>query len=247
MKGRIALVTGAGRGIGAAIAEKLAESGAKVAINYNSSKEAAFALLEKMRTRGFEVIAVKADVAEPSQVEAMFEKIEKTWGGVNILVNNAGVGLKKLITDTAVEEWDRVININLKGAFLCSRRALPGMISRRYGRIINIASVWGITGASCESVYAASKGGLIAFTKSLAREAGYSGITVNAIAPGPVQTEMLDSELDREEIAELINDIPAGRLGRAADIAEACLYLASDKAEFINGQVMVVDGGWISV
>ncbi|SHH33150.1 3-oxoacyl-[acyl-carrier protein] reductase [Thermosyntropha lipolytica DSM 11003] len=245
LKGKIALVTGASRGIGAGIARELAKAGARVVVNYNTSRERVFKLAEDIEKEGGEVLVIKADVAAFEEVEFMFSQIEKIWGEVDIIINNAGVSLRKLVTDTGEEEWDKVINTNLKGVFLCCRRALPAMIRRRYGRIINIASIWGITGASMEAAYAASKGGVIAFTKSLAREAGYSGVTVNAIAPGVIETDMLEGELTGEEIEDLQKEIPAGRLGKPEDIASLCLYLASDRASYINGQVITVDGGFL--
>lgn len=247
LAGKIALVTGASRGIGAGIARELAKAGARVVVNYNTSLERAFKLAEDIEKEGGEALVIKADVAAFEEVEIMFSQIEKIWGEVDILINNAGVALRKLVTDTGEEEWDKVINTNLKGVFLCCRRALPAMIRKRYGRIINITSIWGITGASMEAVYAASKGGVIAFTKSLAREAGYSGVTVNAIAPGVIETDMLKEELTGEEIEDLKKEIPAGRLGKPEDIASLCLYIASDRASYINGQVITVDGGFLKV
>lgn len=247
LNGKIALITGASRGIGAGIARELAKAGAKVVVNYNSSREEAFKLAEDIEKEGGEVLVVKADVAAAKEVEFMFNEVEKFWGEVDILVNNAGISLRRLVTDTGEEEWDKVINTNLKGAFLCSKRALPAMIRKRWGRIINIASIWGITGACMEAAYAASKGGVIAFTKSLAREAGYSGVTVNAVAPGVIKTDMLEAELTAEEMGEIVKGIPAGRLGTPEDIARLCLYLASAEAGYINGQIITVDGGFIPV
>jgi 3-oxoacyl-[acyl-carrier protein] reductase len=174
----------------------------------------------------------------------MFAQIEDKWGSVDLLVNNAGISLKRLFAETSEEEWQQVMDINLKGAFLCCRRALPAMIRNRFGRIVNIASIWGLRGASCESVYAASKGGLIALSRSLAMEMGPSGITVNVIAPGPVETDMLLQELDNDERAMLSEEIPLGRLASPDDVASACLFLLSPTASYINGQVLGLDGGW---
>lgn len=240
----VCLVTGGSRGIGQAIVMELAQKGWSVAINYHHSQQAAENLMHKCLQAGVPARAVCADVSQSDAVEDMFKDIENTLGPVTHLVNNAGVDLRCLLTDTSEEDWDRIMNVNLKGPFLCCRRALPHMIHIRFGRIVNIASTWGICGASFESVYAASKGGLIALTKSLASEVGPSGITVNAIAPGPIQTAMLDSELTGEEKKELAADIPAGRLGYPQDVATLCSFLLSDPAGYINGQIIGVDGGW---
>jgi 3-oxoacyl-[acyl-carrier protein] reductase len=201
-------------------------------------------LLEELTEQGYQVMAVQADVSQGREVEAMFAQIEDKWGSVDLLVNNAGISLKRLFAETSEEEWQQVMDINLKGAFLCCRRALPAMIRNRFGRIVNIASIWGLRGASCESVYAASKGGLIALSRSLAMEMGPSGITVNVIAPGPVETDMLLQELDNDERAMLSEEIPLGRLASPDDVASACLFLLSPTASYINGQVLGLDGGW---
>jgi len=240
----VCIVTGASRGIGAAIARTVAARGVSVAINYYSSEREALQLEEELRDRGFHALAVQADVGREEDVEAMFARVERKLGPVNMLINNAGISLRSLITETTEDQWQRVMDTNLKGAFLCCRRALPNMVRQRFGRIVNIASIWGITGASYESVYAASKGGLITLTKSLAGEVGPSGITVNVIAPGPVETDMLKGELDIQERLDLASEIPAGRLGFPEEIASACIYLLSWQASFINGQVISIDGGW---
>ncbi|NLB89561.1 MAG: 3-oxoacyl-ACP reductase FabG [Syntrophomonadaceae bacterium] len=243
---KVALVTGASRGIGREIAKQLALKGYKVGVNYYKSSEMAFALVEDIRKTGGEAIAIKADVSNSDEVESMFAILEQNFGSAHILVNNAGISSRGLVHTIDEYEWDKVMGINLKGAFLCTRRALPQMISNKVGRIINITSVWGITGASYESIYATSKGGLITFTKSLAKELGPSGITANAIAPGPIATDMLDEELSLEDKLSLIDDIALGRLGRPEDVAALCVYLVSDEASFITGQVISVDGGFIA-
>ncbi|MEA1961254.1 MAG: 3-oxoacyl-ACP reductase family protein [Bacillota bacterium] len=240
----ICLVTGSSRGIGAAIVNELSKSGIAMVINYRSSKESAHKLAEECRASGGNPLLVQADIRYSEEVDRMFKVIETERGKVDLLVNNAGVDLRALVTETTDDEWQKVMDTNLKGPFLCCRRALPHMIRQHYGRIINIASVWGLRGASYESVYAASKGGLIALTRSLAREVGNAGITVNALAPGPIETDMLTGELDVEEKQVLIEEIPVSRLGRPQEIASACRYLCSEEAAFINGQVLVIDGGW---
>lgn len=190
LAGRICLVTGSGRGIGAAIICAAAARGAAVVINYlHSEKEAQF-LLSQLQTKKVPSIAVRADVSREEEVIQMFETIEKDLGEVDLLVNNAGISLRSLVQETRTEQWENVIGTNLKGTFLCCRQAVPAMVRKKFGRIVNIASTQGITGASFESVYAASKGGIIALSKSLGAELGPSGITVNAISPGPVASDM---------------------------------------------------------
>ncbi|MDD3899264.1 MAG: 3-oxoacyl-ACP reductase FabG [Syntrophomonadaceae bacterium] len=244
IKGSVCLVTGGSRGIGAAIVKAVAAEGVKVAVNYFSSENKALELVSSLQAQGMSALAVRADVRNSADVEAMFASVEAEFGNIDMLVNNAGVSMRELVTDTSDEQWQQVMDTNLKGAFLCCRRALPHMIRQRYGRIVNMASIWGITGASFESVYAASKGGLIALSKSLASELAPSGITVNAIAPGPIETDLLIAELDDDERASLAEDIPAGRLGTVAEVASACRYFLSDDAAYINGQVLTIDGGW---
>lgn len=244
LKGSICLITGASRGIGAAIARVVSSQGAKTVINYYSSAEKAQALQSEILNEGREALAIYADVSKYEDVENMFQTVEAHFGHVDILINNAGTDLRALITETSDTDWQRVIDVNLKAPFLCSRRALPHMISQKHGRIINITSVFGISGAAYESVYAAAKGGLIAFTKSLASELGPSGITVNAIAPGPIATDMLRAELNVSELQTLSREIPLLRLGKPEEIASACEYLLSPAAGFITGQVISVDGGW---
>ncbi len=244
LAGKVCLVTGGSRGIGAEICRAMASEGVKLAINYYNSEPAALKLLEEIKTQGIETMAIKADVSQAAQVEAMFQQIEKQMGPVDLLVNNAGISLQAMLVNTAENEWDRLMGVNLKGAFLCCRRALPNMLSNSKGSIVNIASVWGMRGAAGESVYAASKGGLLALSRSLAVEVGQCGIRVNTIAPGPVDTDMLIQELQPEDIAQLKQEIPAARLGHPREIAAACVFLMSSQAAYINGAVLTVDGGW---
>ncbi len=244
LEGKVCLITGGGRGIGAAVARAVAAQGASVAINFLHSQKEAGSLVEELQQQGHKALALQADISREEEVSRLFDEIRSAWGEVELLVNNAGVALRTLVQETTTSEWDRVMNVNLKGAFLCCREALPYMIRKRYGRIVNIASIQGISGASYESVYAASKGGLIAFTKSLASEVGPSGITVNAIAPGPVATEMIFSHLDEEDIKVLLDEIPSGRMMLPEEIANTCLFLLSSQAACINAQVLCLDGGW---
>ncbi|ACX51451.1 short-chain dehydrogenase/reductase SDR [Ammonifex degensii KC4] len=244
LEGKVALVTGASRGIGAAVALALAQSGAAVAVNFCRSAAQAEEVARRCREWGVKAQAFRADVTDPEEVRRLFAAVSAELGPVSILVNNAGMGLRRLLVDTSDEEWEKLLRVNLSGPFYCCREALPFMIRQRWGRIINIASVWGITGASCEAAYAATKGGLIALTKSLAREVGSAGITVNALAPGPIETDLLREELAPEELAALAEAIPSGRLGRPEEVAAACVFLASPAAAFINGQVLGLDGGW---
>ncbi|RDV84808.1 elongation factor P 5-aminopentanone reductase [Ammonifex thiophilus] len=245
LEGKVALVTGASRGIGAAVALALAQSGAAVAVNFCRSAAQAEEVARRCREWGVKAQAFRADVTDPEEVRRLFAAVSAELGPVSILVNNAGMGLRRLLMDTSDEEWEKLLRVNLSGPFYCCREALPSMIRQRWGRIINIASVWGITGASCEAAYAATKGGLIALTKSLAREVGSAGITVNALAPGPIETDLLREELTPEELAALAEAVPPGRLGRPEEVAAACVFLASPAAAFINGQVLGLDGGWI--
>ncbi|MBC7076565.1 MAG: 3-oxoacyl-ACP reductase FabG [Syntrophomonadaceae bacterium] len=244
LKGRICLVTGASRGIGAAVARAVAVEGAGVAVNYFSSEREALLLVDELKALGVPALAVQGDVGSEADVEAIFKNIETELGQVDMLINNAGISLRALVTETSTAQWQKVMDTNLKGAFLCCRRALPHMIRQQFGRIVNIASIWGINGAACEAIYAASKGGLISLTKSLAKEVGPLGINVNAVSPGPVETDMLRKELDNEERNNLVTEIPAGRLGYPEEVASACVYLLSRHSSYINGQVLVLDGGW---
>ncbi len=232
---KTALITGASRGIGAACTRVLAKDGYKVIINYNNSEQAAKALADE--TGG---IAIKADISDWRQVHSMFEQA----GPVDVLVCNAGIGLIKLFTDTTPDEWRRIFAVNVDGTAFCCREALPHMIRCKYGRIITISSMWGVTGASCETAYSASKASVIGFTKALAKEVGPSGISVNCIAPGVIDTDM-NSELSGDVVDSLKEDTPLGSIGSADDVAHAVSFLVSDDARFITGQVLGVNGGFL--
>lgn len=231
---KTALVTGASRGIGEAIARELSADGFKVYINYLNSHEKALALAEA--TGG---IAVKADVSDLNQVQSMFDEI----GEVNVLVCNAGIAEYGLFSDINPQKWHKIFAVNVDGVYNCVQCALPSMIKNKSGSIITLSSVWGVHGASCEAAYSASKAAVIGLTKSLAKELGPSGIRVNCIAPGVIETDMMSgfSIDDKEKLRE---ETPLCRLGKPSDVAFLAAFLASDKSEFITGQVLGVDGGF---
>lgn len=238
------LITGASRGIGREIARQFALENYNVIINYNKSEDKALALLAEIGSIGGTAIAVKADVSSKNEVKNMLEIINEQFGGVDVLVNNAAIASQTLFTDITEAEWDRIFDVNVKGAFNCTQAVLPKMIHNKSGKIINISSIWGITGASCEVHYSATKAALIGFTKSLAKEVGPSGITVNCVAPGVIDTEM-NSNLSQETLDSLKEETPLGILGTPKDIANTILFLASDKANFITGQVISPNGGFL--
>ena len=240
---KTALVTGGAKGIGAAVCRSLANDGYRIALNYNNSFERAKKLKEELS--GLTHIEIfKADVSDSSAVEKMFSEIENVFGGVDLLVNNAGISQQALFTDITDEMWQKMIGVNLTGAFNCCRRALPYMISKKNGKIINITSMWGEVGASMEVHYSASKAGLIGLTKALAKEVGLSGITVNAVSPGVIETDMM-SQFSEDDKKILADETPLGVLGNTEDIAAAVSFLASEKAHFVTGQVLSVNGGFI--
>jgi len=239
---RVALVTGASRGIGRAIAEQLAAEGHRVAVNYHSSPEAAGEVIADITAAGGEAIAIGADVGDADSVAVMFERIGEEWGAVEVLVNNAGITRDNLLLRMGPDDWDAVMQTNLRAAYLCTRAALRGMLKARFGRVISVTSVTGIAGNAGQANYAAAKAGLIGFTKSVAKEVGSRGITANAVAPGFVETDMTAGLGDdvRDAVA---GSIALGRFGEAREVASAVGYLASDAASYITGQVIVVDGG----
>lgn len=242
--GKTAVVTGASRGIGRAIALKLGQAGAKIVINYGSNRAAAEETCRLIEDAGSEALLFQADVKKFDEAEKLIKFCLDSFGHLDILVNNAGVTRDNLLVLMKEEEWQAVIDTNLTGVFNCCRAALRPLLKRkRGGRIINIASVAGIYGNSGQANYAASKGGVIAFTRSLAKEVGSRGITVNAVAPGFVETDMT-ARLDPDTVKAALERIPLGRLGRVEDVADTVLFLAS-KAEYITGQVIGVDGGLI--
>ncbi len=246
LEGRVSLVTGASRGIGKAIAVKLARLGSKVAVNYVSIEERnqadADAVVKEIADNGGEAMAVEGSVSDSEAVKAMVDQVAEKWGRIDILVNNAGINRDTLLLRMSDDAWDAVINTNLRGAFLCTKFAVKHMMKQQWGRVISLSSVVGRVGNAGQSNYAASKGGIIAFTKSVAREMGSRNITVNAIAPGFIVTEMTD-RLPQETRDGLLSMIPLARLGQPEDVAEVVGFLASDRAGYITGQVITVDGG----
>ena len=239
---KVAVVTGGSRGIGRAIALELARRGAKVIVNYHKSPEAAQAVVNEIQASDGQAAAFQADVAEATAAQNLIKFALDTFGDLHILVNNAGITRDKLIMMISEEDWDAVLNTNLKSTFLCSKAAVKHMIRKRYGRIINIASVAGQMGNPGQTNYSASKAGQIGFTKALAREVAGRNITVNAVAPGFVDTEILLS-MPPETLEAALKLVPLGRKGQPEEIAYAVAFLASDQAAYITGQVLGVDGG----
>jgi 3-oxoacyl-[acyl-carrier protein] reductase len=242
LAGKVALVTGSGRGIGRAIARKLAQMGARVAVNDLPGEKEAEVTVKEIQEAGGEATLAFGDVTDIGQVKAAAELIIDKWQRIDILVNNAGVSRQTMILRQSEKDWDEVLKINLKSAFLCSRVVLPGMMGRNWGRIIDIASVAGLRGKLGQVSYAASKGGLIAFTRSLANEVGSRNITVNALAPGFITTRMSE-ELPREYQDAVLSMTVLKRPGTPAEVAELAGFLASDRAAYITGQVIAIDGG----
>ncbi len=242
LQGKIALVTGGSRGIGRATALALAGYGADVAVNYSGSREKAVQVVEEIKRLGCRAIAVQADVSKQEDCVRMFQEISEALGTVDILVNNAGITRDNLAVRMSEEEFDRVIETNLKGAFFCMKLAGKTMMRKRYGRIISLSSISGVRGNAGQMNYCAAKAGIIGMTKCLARELASRGVTVNAVAPGYIDTDMTAALPDKVKEAVLAQ-IPLGRMGRPEDIAEAVAFLASDRAAYITGQVIQVDGG----
>ena len=239
-KERCVLISGGDRGIGAAAAHAFYEAGYRVAVLYHSNAEAA-AGLEK-RLPG--VLAVQCDVASRASCELAFRTVEQALGRVDVLVSNAGIAQQKLFTDITPEEWQHMLDVNLSGAFHLCQLALPGMIRRKTGRILTVSSMWGQTGGSCEVHYSAAKAGLIGLTKALAKEEGPSGITVNCVAPGVIDTDMM-AAFTAEDKAALAEETPVGRLGNADEVAKLLVFLAGEDAGYITGQVFGVNGGLV--
>lgn len=243
MTRKTVLVTGASRGIGKAIAVKYAKKGYNIVINCLKNKT----LLDKVKKEieGYQVscLSFVGDVGNYAVCEELFEKIQKQYGPLDILINNAGIAYIGLLTDMSIDDWNRLVQNNLTSVFNCCRLSIPNMVHEKKGKIINISSVWGNTGASCEVAYSATKGGINAFTRALAKELAPSNIQVNAIACGAIDTEM-NHFLADDELMGLIEEIPAGRLGRAEEVADF-VYSITHKNQYLTGQVISLDGGWI--
>ena len=238
------LITGASRGIGRETALIFSRLGYNVIINYNKSKEKAYDLKKIITDEYGEAFALKADVSKKAEVDDMMDEIKNRFGGVDVLINNAAVAEQKMFCDITEYDWDRIFDINVKGCYNCIQAILPHMVHEKWGRIINISSIWGITGASCEVHYSASKAAVIGLTKALAKELGPSGITVNCVAPGVIDTDM-NSALTEDIIKELKEETPLGKIGSPSDIAEMIAFLAGEKAGFITGQVISPNGGFL--
>ena len=241
---KTALVTGAGTGIGRACAVKLAEEGYSVAVHFNRSEKGAEETVRLIEENGGRAIALRADLRDAEAVKALKNQVISQLGCPDVIVNNAGISRIAQIQDVSENEWDDVLGANLKSVFLVTRSFIPEMIGRGKGSIVNISSMWGQVGASCESVYSASKGGIISFTKALAKELGPSGIRVNCISPGCIRTAMME-EFSDDVVDELIEETPLLRLGEPEDVADAVVFLAGEKASFITGQVLGVNGGFV--
>jgi 3-oxoacyl-[acyl-carrier protein] reductase len=242
LSGQTALVTGGSRGIGRAVVEALARAGARVAFTYRSSADEADALAAALATEGLETMAIASDAADPVEAERVVARVTGEWGRLDVLVNNAGINRDRLMLRMTEDDWDAVIGTNLKSVFGYSKAAYPVMMRQRSGRIVNMTSVVGVMGNAGQTNYAASKAGIIGFTKSLARELGSRGVTVNAVAPGYVETDMTAAMPDAAKQA-MLGSVPLGRPAQPAEIASAVLFLASSSAAYITGHVLMVDGG----
>jgi 3-oxoacyl-[acyl-carrier protein] reductase len=242
MTTKLALITGGSRGIGKEIALALAKEGNNIAISYGNNSESAMEVVKEIQSFGVEAIAVKADVSIAEDVKNLIKIIEEGLGTIDILVNNAGITKDNLLIRMTEEDWDNVMDVNLKGVFLCTKAVSRSMMKKRYGKIINITSVVGITGNAGQGNYSASKAGVIGFTKSMAKELASRGIRVNAVAPGLIQTDMTNVLKD-EVKAEMLKMIPLNTMGNPVDIANLVVFLAGEKSDYITGQIIKIDGG----
>ena len=235
------LVTGGTKGIGKAIALEFLKQGCEVVINYCKDEKSALATQEEFNMLGYCPVLMRADVSDEAQVKAMFKEFFSIYDKLDVLVNNAGISLIRVIQDTTLVEWNNIFSVNMNSAFLCSRAVADRMIGNGGGCIINISSIWGEVGASCEVAYSASKGALIAFTKALAKELAPSKVRVNCVSPGVIDTQM-NADLTGEEMEQLVGQIPIGRIGYPEDVAKACIYLS--EADYVTGEVLSVGGGF---
>lgn len=239
----VALITGASRGIGRAVAVLLAQKGYALILNYHRSEQEALSLARELQEKGAQVLPFCADVADEKSVNAMVQTGIQRFGTITALINNAGIAAQGLLPDVSEEAWRRMQQVHVDGAFYCCKAVLPYMIRRHAGKIVNIASIWGLVGASCEVPYSAAKAALIGMTKALAKEVGPAGIQVNAVAPGVIDTAMLN-DFSEGERADLVQQTPLGRIGTPQDVANAVYFLLSEEADFITGQILTVDGGF---
>ncbi len=244
LKGKVAVVTGASRGIGKAVAFKLASFGANIAMNYAGNEQAALETKSEIEALGVKVLCEKVDVSDFDQVKGFMDSVAKEFGSIDILVNNAGITKDTLLMKMKEDDWDRVIDVNLKGVFNCTKSVTRQMMKQRSGRIINMTSIVGITGNAGQGNYCAAKAGVIGLTKATARELASRNINVNAIAPGFIATDMTDVLKDDIKDA-MLSKIPLGKFGQAEDVANAVAFLASDMSAYITGQVINVDGGFV--
>ena len=241
---KVILITGASRGIGRNIAKKLAQNGERVIANYNKSEKEAIELKKDLEAEGIEIDIFKADVSKREEVIELVKFVEEKYKKIDVLINNAGISDIKLFTDVTDEDWNNIINTNLYSAFCCTQEVVKNMIKNHSGCIINISSIWGLVGASCEVVYSISKAGIDAMTKSLAKELGLSNIRVNSIAPGIIDTNM-NKNLSKEEINSIKEEIPLNKVGKTSDITKCIEWLIED--EYTTGQVISINGGWIVI
>ena len=245
LSGQVALVTGSSRGIGAEIAKALAAAGASVGINYRSNANAADRTIDEIRAAGGEALRVPGDVSDENAAEAVVKTTADRLGRLDILVNNAGITRDRLVMRMSADDWDEVLTVNLRGTFLPTRFAIPLMVRQRYGRVVNVSSVVGLSGNPGQANYAASKAGQIGLAKAVAREVASRNITVNAVAPGFIEVDGggMTGELNDEQRGQVLSRVPAGRFGSAADVASAVLYLVSPAASYVTGQTLTIDGG----
>ncbi len=245
LEGQVALVTGASRGIGAVIAQRLAQDGAKVAVNYQASAAAAAQVVADINAAGGQAVSLAGDVSQEAEAQGLVKQTLEQWGRIDILVNNAGITRDRLLLRMTPQDWDEVLQVNLRGAFLCTKFVMPQLIRQRSGRIVNISSVIGLSGNPGQANYAAAKAGLIGFTKATAREVASRNITVNALAPGFIDSGGMVAEMSEEARRQVLTRIPMERFGSAADVAAAVAFLCGPGAGYITAQVITVDGGML--